>query len=336
MVHAARRLLLSAALALPCLAVTGAQAQAPILIKFSHVVSPDTPKGRAAQRFKELAEAATKGRVKVEVYPNSQLYKDKEELEALQLGAVQMLAPSLSKFGPLGAKQFEMFDLPYLFRTEQQFIDVTGGKIGQQLMASLEPKAIKGLAFWSGGFHVFSANKPLLKPADLKGLKMRIPSSKVLEASLRLMGALPQTMPFSEVYQAMQTGVVDGTENILSSYTSQKYYEVQKHVTLTNHTHTGYAAIVNKKFWDGLPADIQAALGDAMKQATDYEIHLVAQENQDALAELRKSGRMQVHDLSDAEREVWRTTLWPVHKEMESRIGAGLLNQVYQATGAAK
>jgi C4-dicarboxylate-binding protein DctP len=334
-----RRLLLLTAFALPGLAVTttgASAAEPPILIKFSHVVAPDTPKGRAVQKFKELAEAATKGRVKVEVYPNSQLYKDKEELEALQLGSVQMLAPSLSKFGPLGARQFEMFDLPYIFRTEQQFIDVTGGKIGQQLMGALDSKGIKGLAYWSGGFHVFSANKPLLKPADMKGLKMRIPSSKVLEASLRLMGALPQTMAFSEVYQALQTGVVDGTENILSSYTSQKYYEVQKHVTLTNHTHTGYAAIVNKKFWDGLPADIQAELAGAMKQATDYEIHLVTQENADALAELKKGGRTQVHDLTDAEREVWRTTLWPVHKEMESRIGAALLNQVYQATGVAR
>jgi C4-dicarboxylate-binding protein DctP len=334
-----RRLLLVTALALPALAATttgASAAEAPILIKFSHVVAPDTPKGRAALKFKELAEAATKGRVKVEVYPNSQLYKDKEELEALQLGSVQMLAPSLSKFGPLGAKQFELFDLPYIFRTEQQFIDVTNGKIGQQLMGTLESKGIKGLAYWSGGFHVFSANKPLLKPADMKGLKMRIPSSKVLEASLRLMGALPQTMAFSEVYQALQTGVVDGTENILSSYTSQKYFEVQKHITLTNHTHTGYAAIVNKKLWDNLPADIQTALAEAMKQATDYEVHLVAQENADALAELKKGGRTQVHDLTEAERELWRTTLWPVHKEMESRIGASLLNQVYQATGVIK
>lgn len=328
-----RRLLLTAAFAL---AATGVQAQAPILIKFSHVVAPDTPKGRAAQRFKELAEANTKGRVKVEVYPNSQLYKDKEELEALQLGSVQMLAPSLSKFGPLGAKQFEMFDLPYLFRTEQQFVDVTGGRIGQSLLTSLENKGIKGLAIWSGGFHVFSANKPLLKPTDMKGLKMRIPSSKVLEASLRLMGALPQTLPFSEVYQALQTGVVDGTENILSSYTSQKYYEVQKHITLTNHTHTGYAVVINRKFWEGLPPDIQGTLADAIKQATDYEMRLVVQENQEALAELRKNSRVQVHDLSEAERDQWRATLLPVHKEMEGRIGAGLLTQVYQATGASK
>jgi C4-dicarboxylate-binding protein DctP len=315
---------------------SAALAQAPIVIKFSHVVTPDTPKGKAALRFKQVAEEASKGRIKVEVYPNSQLYKDKEELEALQLGAVQMLAPSLSKFGPLGARQFEIFDLPYIFQTEEQFVQVTSGKIGQELMASLENKSIKGLAFWSGGFHVFSANKPLRKPEDLKGLKMRIPSSKVLEASLRTMGALPQTMPFSEVYQAMQSGVVDGTENILSSYTSQKYYEVQKHLTLTNHTHTGYALIVNKKFWDGLAPDLQAVLTSAVKQSTEYEAHLVAQENKDALAELKATGKIQVLDLTPAERDVWRKTLWPVHKEMESRIGANMLNQVYQATGVVR
>jgi len=317
-------------------AAGAAWAQAPIVVKFSHVVTPDTPKGKAALRFKQVAEELTQGRVRVEVYPNSQLYKDKEELEALQLGAVQMLAPSLSKFGPLGAKQFEIFDLPYIFQTEAQFVQVTTGKIGQELLASLDNKSIKGLAFWSGGFHVYSANKPLRQPGDLKGLKMRIPSSKVLEASLRTMGALPQTMPFSEVYQALQSGVVDGTENILSSYTSQKYYEVQKYLSLTNHTHTGYALIANKKFWDGLPPDIQAALGKAVKQSTEYEEQLVAQENKDALAELKTKTRIQVLELTPAEREVWRKTLLPVHKEMEARIGSALLNQVYQATGAAK
>ena len=333
-----RRLWLATCLSLGlgAIAPTPVFAEAPIVIKFSHVVTPDTPKGRAALRFKELAEEATHGRVKVEVYPNSQLYKDKEELEALQLGAVQMLAPSLSKFGPLGAKQFEIFDLPYIFQTEQQFALVTGGPIGAELFDSLEPRGIKGLAWWSGGFHVFSANRPLKKPEDLKGLKMRIPSSKVLEASLRAMGALPQVMAFSEVYQALQSGVVDGTENILSSYTSQKYYEVQKHIVLTDHTHTGYALIVNKKFWDGLGPDLQAALGKAVRQATEYEAQLVTRENAEALAELRASGKTQVQDLTAAEREVWRKTLWPVHKEMEPRIGAALLNQVYQATGVPK
>ena len=312
-----------------------AWADGPVIIKFSHVVTPDTPKGKAALRFKELAEAQTQGRVKVEVYPNSQLYKDKEELEALQLGAVQMLAPSLSKFGPLGARQFELFDLPYIFQTEEQFVRVTHGKIGQELMSSLQPKGIRGLAFWSGGFHVYSANKPLRVPQDLKGLKMRIPSSKVLESSLRTMGALPQVLAFSEVYQALQSGVVDGTENILSSYTSQKYFEVQKYITLTHHTHTGYALIVNKRFWDGLSPDLQSILSHCVEQATAYEAQLVVQENDDALAELKAGGRTQILDLTPAEREVWRKTLWPVHQEMASRIGPEMLEKVYQATGAA-
>jgi C4-dicarboxylate-binding protein DctP len=190
-----------------------AWAQSPIVIKFSHVVATDTPKGQAAERFKALAEKATNGRVKIEVYPNSQLYKDKEELEALQLGAVQMLAPSLAKFGPLGVKEFEVFDLPYLFPNKEALYRVTEGPVGKSLFAKLDTKGIVGLAYWDNGFKVMSANKPIRMPADFKGLKLRIQASKVLDAQMRALGANPQVLAFSEVYQALQTGVVDGTEN---------------------------------------------------------------------------------------------------------------------------
>ena len=212
-------------------------ADAPIVIKFSHVVSPDTPKGKGALRFKELAEERTQGRVKVEVYPNSQLYKDKEEMEALQLGSVQMLAPSLAKFGPLGIKDFEVFDLPYIFKDTPAFRAVTEGSVGQMLLAKLEPKGIKGLGYWDNGFDVMTANKPLRKVSDFKGMKMRIQSSKVLDAEMRALGAIPQVLAFSELYQALQTGVVDGTENTPSNVFTQKVYEVQKHVTVSNHAH---------------------------------------------------------------------------------------------------
>jgi len=309
-------------------------ATTPFVIKFSHVVVADTPKGRAAERFKQLAEERSKGRLKVEVYPNSSLYKDKEELEALQLNAVQMLAPSLSKFGPLGVKQFEIFDLPYVFPDDDAFQRVTRGPIGQQLFGLLESRNIKGLAYWSGGFHVFSANKPLRTPADIKGLKMRIPSSKVLEANERALGANPQVMAFSEVYQALQTGVVDGTENILSTYTSQKYIEVQKNITLTYHTHTGYAVVMSKIFWNSLPPDLQAVVTSSIKDATDYEQSLVTKENDEALATIRASGRVQVLALTDAQRAEWKKAMWPVHKEMESRVGAPLLESVYKAAGS--
>jgi len=309
--------------------VSGAAfAQAPIVIKFSHVVANDTPKGKAAERFKELAEKATKGRVKVELYPNSTLYKDKEELEALQLGAVQMLAPSLAKFGPLGVKEFEVFDLPYIFPSKDVLYAVTEGPIGKDLMKKLESKGITGLAFWDNGFKVMSSNKPMHLPADMKGQKLRIQSSKVLDAQMRALSANPQVLAFSEVYQALQTGVVDGTENPPSNLYTQKMHEVQKHVTVTNHGYLGYAVIVNKKFWDGLPADVRAQLDEAMKSSTKYANAIAQQENDNSLEAVKKSGKTTVYTLTDKEKAEWRKTLLPVQKDMEGRIGKELIANV--------
>jgi C4-dicarboxylate-binding protein DctP len=312
-----------------CLVIaSSAMAQTPIIIKFSHVVAGDTPKGKGAERFKELAEKMTKGRVKVEVYPNSTLYKDKEEMEALQLGAVQMLAPSLAKFGPLGVKEFEVFDLPFMFPGKDVLYRVTEGPIGKDLFKKLEGKGITGLAFWDNGFKVMSANKPLLVPADFKGLKMRIQSSKVLDAQMRALGANPQVMAFSEVYQALQTGVVDGTENPPSNVYTQKMHEVQKNLTVSNHGYLGYAVIVNKKFWDGLPADIRTALETAMRDATKYSNAIAQQENDQALELIRKSGKTAIHVLTDKEKAEWRKVLVPVQKDMEGRIGKELIAAV--------
>ena len=195
--------------ALAALAGTAAGAEdAPIIIKFSHVVAPDTPKGKGANKFKELAEAALPGKVKIEIYPNSQLYKDKEELEALQLGAVQMLAPSNSKFGPIGVKEFEVFDLPYILPDLTTLRKVTDGPLGDKLLKLLDAKGMSGLAYWDNGFKQMSANKKLVAPADFKGLKFRIQSSKVLEAQFRTLGSIPQVMGFGEVYQADRKSVV--------------------------------------------------------------------------------------------------------------------------------
>ena len=316
------------------IASANAFAQAPIVIKFSHVVASDTPKGKAAERFKELAEKATKGKVKVEVYANSTLYKDKEELEALQLGAVQMLAPSLAKFGPLGVKEFELFDIPYIFPGKDVLYRVTEGPIGKDLFKKLEPKGIVGLAYWDNGFKVMSANKPLHTPADFRGLKMRIQSSKVLDAQMRQLGANPQVLAFSEVYQALQTGVVDGTENPPSNLYTQKMHEVQKHVTVSGHGYLGYAVIVNKKFWDGLPADIRTALEGAMKDATRYANAIAQTENDRALDAVRKSGKTTVYVLNDKEKAEWRKALLPVQKSMASRIGPGLIEAVNKESQA--
>src|SRR3981189_1248127 len=233
------RKILFAAASIAALAMVGpAAADDPIVIKFSHVVATNTPKGLAAEKFKELAEKYTNGKVKVEVYPNSQLYKDKEELEALQLGAVQMLAPSNSKFGPMGVKEFEVFDLPYILPSKAALRKVTAGPAGKLLLGLLDSKGMTGLAYWDNGFKQMSANKPLHMPEDYKGMKFRIQSSKVLEAQFRLLGAIPQSMAFSEVYQALQTGVVDGQENTWSNIYTQKMHEGQKYITNTNHGYT--------------------------------------------------------------------------------------------------
>ncbi|NMM36285.1 MAG: TRAP transporter substrate-binding protein [Glaciimonas sp.] len=307
---------------------TGALAQQPIVIKFSHVVANDTPKGQGAERFKELAEKATSGRVKVELYPNSTLYKDKEELEALQLGAVQMLAPSLSKFAPLGVKEFELFDLPYIFPGKDVLNRVTEGPIGKSLFKKLESKNIVGLAYWDNGFKQMTSHKPMHDPSDFKGLKMRIQSSKVLDAQMRALGANPQVMAFSEVYQALQTGVVDGTENTPSNIYTQKTHEVQEHLTVSDHGYIGYAVIVNKKFWDSLPADIRTELEGAMKEATKYTNAIAQQENDKALNNIKQSGKTTVYTLNAKEKSEWRKALLPVQKEMQGRIGKDLINAV--------
>ena len=320
---------------LACIAVACAAhalAQQPIVIQFSHVVTPDTPKGKAAERFKQLAEERTKGRVKVEVYPNSQLYKDKEELEMLQLGSVQMLAPSLAKFGPLGAREFEAFDLPYLFASYEELHKVTDGAIGAGLLKKLEAKGIVGLAYWDNGFKAMTANKPLRKPEDMRGLKVRIQSSKVLDAQMRAVGAIPQVMAFSEVYQALQTGVVDGTENTASNIYTQKMHEVQKFLTVTDHGYVGYAVIVNKKFWDGLPPDIRTTLEGAIRDATSYGNHIAKQENDAALEAIKKSGKTQIIALTPEEKHAWKAALLPVHNQMADKIGKDLIQAIYKAT----
>ena len=310
-----------------------AQAEEPIVIKFSHVVAADTPKGKAAEHFAKVAAEKTNGKVKVEVYANSTLYKDKEEMEALQLGSVQMLAPSLAKFGPLGVKEFEVFDLPYIFDDYKQLHAVTEGPIGKDLLGKLAPKGILGLAFWDNGFKVMSANKPLREVKDFRGQKMRIQSSKVLEAQMKALGAVPQVMAFSEVYQALQTGVVDGTENPPSNLYTQKMYEVQKYVTNSDHGYLGYAVIVNKAFWEGLPADIRKALEQAMTESTKYANDIAKKENEDSLAKVKASGKSEIIELTPEQKMAWKKRLVTVHKEMEDRIGKDLIESIYKATG---
>ena len=339
-----------------------AAAQQPIVIKFSHVVSPDSPKGRAAERFAQLAAQYTNGQLKVEVYPSSRLYGDAEELAALRSGWVQMLAPSLSKMSALGVREFEVFDLPYIFPDRAAVLRVMDGSIGKELLKRLEPFGIVGLGYWDNGFKQMSANRPLVSAGslvgpgaagtdstqtgmhrpvvagqDLKGLKMRVqPGSKVLVAQMRALGAVPMPIAFSEVYADLKQGAVDGTENPMSNFYTQRFFRVQKHLTISDHGYLGYAVLANKKFWDGLPADVRSALERAMQDATAYEREIAPIDNEAALAAVKQAGTTEIHVLTPEQRAAWQQALRPVHREFESRIGGDLLRSVYEAAGPGK
>ena len=315
------------------LLAAGLSVHAQTIIKFSHVVAADTPKGKASEFFAKKAAELTKGKVKVEVYANSALYKDKEEMEALQMGSVQMLAPSLAKFGPLGVKEFEAFDLPFIFDDRAELHKITQGPVGAALLTKLESRGIKGLAYWDNGFKSFSANSPLKTVADYKGKKYRIQSSKVLEEEIRSVGGIPQVIAFGETYQALQTGVVDGTENPPSNFYTQKMHEVQKHLSLTNHGYLGYAVIVNKKFWDALPADVRTPLIQAMNEATTYANKIAQEENDKALEGVKASGKTTIYTPTAEERLALKKAMAPVHTKMADRVGKDTLQQIYQATG---
>lgn len=327
-------LLAAQALAMFCMGSQAAHAQSPIVVQFSHVVTADTAKGRAALKFKELAEARSNGRVRVEVYPNSLLYKDREEIEALRLGAVQMLAPSLSKLAGVGGTDFEVFDLPFLFPEHAAYRRVVEGPLGAELLHRLEASGIKGLAYWDNGFKVFTANRPLQSVQDFKGLKIRVQASRTLVKQMQQLGAEPSISPLINVFEALRTAKLDGEENTPVNVASQRLYEVQSHLTVSNHGYLAYAVIVNKAFWDKLPADIRSTLEAALRDATVFENSIAESENTKALERIKASGRLSIYNPSAQELAQWRTALDPVALAAQSGIQPELVTAIKKAAAA--
>ena len=307
------------------LSATGlAFADNPITIKFAHVVAEHTPKGQGAEMFKKLAEERLPGKVKVEVYPNSSLFGDGKEMEALLLGDVQLLAPSLAKFEPY-SKPLQIFDLPFLFDDMAAVDRFQASEAGQGLLKSMESKNITGLAYWHNGLKVLSANKALREPKDARGLKFRVQASNVLEEQFKAVRANPRKMSFAEVYQGLQTGVVNGTENTWSNYESQKVNEVQKYITESNHGLIDYMVITNTKFWSGLPADVRTELEKILAEVS-VEVNKQADNlNVEARSAIEKAGTSEIIQLTPEEREEWREAMRPVWKKFEGEIGADLI-----------
>jgi C4-dicarboxylate-binding protein DctP len=307
------------------------RAEQPIIIKFSHVVAENTPKGQAALKFKELAEKKLPGKVQVQVFPSSQLFGDSKEMEALLLGDVQMIAPSLSKFDRY-TKKIQIFDLPFLFDDVAAVDHFQASPQGQALLTSMKGKGLLGLAYWHNGMKELSSDKDRLqRPEDVKGLKFRIQNSDVLEAQFRAVGANPQKMAFSEVYQALQTGVVDGQENTWSNIYSQKYHEVQKTIATTNHGVIDYMVVTNAKWWDGLPADVRKGLSEAMAEATRYGNGIANDYNERDRKRIIEAGKAKVVTLSKDDIAAWRKAMEPVWKKFEGEIGKDLIQAAVQS-----
>lgn len=320
--------LAAAALASTSLKATPAQG---ITLRFSHVVAEETPKGLAANRFKLLLEQRSGGRIQVLVYPNAELYGDRDEMQALHLGAVDMLAPSLSKFGRIGFPEFELFDLPFLFDSVADVRRVTQGQLGQRLLARLSHQGLVGLGYFDNGFKQMSANRPLLAPADFVGLRMRVQASRVIAAQMRALGARPVTLAFSETRRALASGVVDGTENPVSNFWTQRMHEVQTDLSLTEHGYLGYAVVTNQRFWMSLADDDRMLVRQALHDALTFGNLIADTQNNKALAALREAGTTRIHTLTDGQRARLAKTVEPVHQALAQRIGLPWMDELRQA-----
>lgn len=299
-------------------------ADEPILIKFSHVVADDTPKGRGALLFKKLVEERLAGQVKVEVFPNSTLYGDAEELQALRDGKVQMLAPSLSKFEGY-TKQLDVFDLPFLFDDLEAVKRFQKRDKSRELLRSMATSGIYGLAYWNNGMKQLSANRELRAPADAKGLSFRIQPSSVLDAQFGLLDAKAVRLPFAETFKALQDGKVQGTENTWSNIGSQKLDSVQPFITETNHGVLSYMLISNQKFWNSMPYPVRTQLEAIIEEVT-VEVNKDAEAlNQKERERVLANGKAHIVSLTPAEREAWRTAMQPLWKQFEGEIGSDVL-----------
>ncbi len=308
-----------------------ALAQSPIVVKFSHVVADATPKGQGAIKFKELAEKYLPGKVQVQVFPNSQLFGDAKEMEAVLLGDVQFIAPSLSKFDRY-TKKVQLFDLPFLFDDMAAVDRFQQSAEGKGLLDSMTNRGLKGLAYWHNGLKQLSTNKDkLTRPEDVKGLKFRIQASDVLEAQFRQLDANPQKLAFSEVYQALQTGVVDGQENTWSNIYSQKFHEVQKTIANTNHGVIDYMVVTNAKWWEGLQPDLRSGLEKAMAEATAHANNLAAELNERDRKRIIEANKAKVQTLTKEDVAAWRKAMEPVWKKFESDIGPELIQSALKS-----
>jgi len=325
------RILSAAALSLAAIIASPAVFAAdPILIKFSHVVAENTPKGQMANKFKALVEEKTDGKVVVEVYPNSQLFGDDKVLEAMLLGDVQLAAPALSKFSRY-TDVLALYDLPFLFKDLDAVDRFQQSEKGQAMLDSISRRGLIGLGYLHNGMKQLSADEPLRVPEDAAGLKFRIMSSEVLEAQFEALDAAPLKKPFSEVFTLLQTRAIDGQENTWSNIYSKKFFEVQPYITESNHGLLDYMIVTSKQFWSGLPDEQRRQVKEALDEALAYGNAVAREKAIEDKIKIAESGRTEIIELTPEQRELWVEAMQPVWKKFEDEIGADLIEAAYQS-----
>lgn len=298
-------------------------------VKFAHVVSANTPKGRAADFFAKRVNEMTDGRIVVHVFPSAQLVDDDKVFQELKRNNVQLAAPSFSKFTPF-AKEFNLWDIPFIFRDTEHLHKVMDGEVGQILKDVITAKGYVALDYWDAGFKQFSTNKkPIVLPSDVEGQKMRIMSSKVLEEQTKAVKGIPQVLPFGEVYSALQTGVVDAAENPLSNLYNSKFYEVQSSITMSNHGYLGYLVVASEKFWNELPKDLQEKFVAAMKEATAYEREESAKEEAMLLDKLKADDKTgtQIFELTEDQKQQWKDVMVAIYPKFYDLVSQELIEK---------
>jgi C4-dicarboxylate-binding protein DctP len=325
-----RLTIIVAAVFMSALLLAGPALAGPIVIKFSHVVAENTPKGQMANKFKAIIEERLAGKVIVEVFPNSQLFGDNNVLESMLLGDVQLAAPSLSKFSRY-TKKLQLYDLPFLFKDMDAVDRFQQGPAGQKLLKALNKRGLVGLGYLHNGLKQLSSSSPLRVPADARGLKFRIMTSEVLAAQFHAVKAIPLKKPFSEVFTLLQTKAIDGQENTWSNIYSKKFYEIQDYITESNHGLLDYLIVTSQEFWTELPDDLRIEIKKALDEAIDFGNKVALQKSIGDRQKIIDSKRTKLISLTDEQRNQWVKAMKPVWKKFEHEVGKDMIEAAYRS-----
>lgn len=320
---------LSAAAFALCLA--GAATAQEYRLTFAHVLTEDTPNARAAVVFKEEVEKNSDGRIAIDIRPAAALGGDVEIIEQTQMGLVHIAIPPTGNLANFNEKMY-LFDLPFLINDEAGLKRVLDGEVGQEVLATLDANNLKGMAMWGAGFrHMTNNIRPITAPDDLKGIKMRTLQAPTILSTYRAYGANPTAMAFTEVYNGLQQGVVEGQENPLANIYSMKFYEVQKYMTLTAHAYHTYAAIMHKPTWESLPEDLQKVVLDALIVGRDAARQFTLEDDARILDEIKD--QIEIIELTPEGREAFIKASQPIYDEFRPKVTPELLDK---AVAAAK